>query len=1703
MDDKNCKETKNIINNKIIIKEEQKVEDEKEDPNLKTLVKANMKVYKKKEDKNLSTFPALISLKNNPQKEKIEEQKDIDKKLWVPDEHAQNCYNCGSKFFSFLNRRHHCRVCGNIFCKSCLETFYEITIFEEKKELKVCSYCQEKKGELNNILKNNLVEYRNEKGNKIFETKTGDYVKNRKKEQNDIEIFCGFNNSEKSSMKEFHDNINKNYENLLEKMVYKVLKDNSDKSKFPNLEKDWGKTIFRLTKTAIDNVSPSFQDLNDSIDINEYIKIKIIEYKDQSKCEVIDGYAMQKNVYSKKMKIDIDNPKILLLKGDLSGFRGGKKENDSLIMKKSGFDDYIKIIIKKIESISPQLIIVEGNIDQKYQDFFSEHKMNISLIGGCNIKKLNKIARCVNSFVLPSPDLIGKQVILGSCSKFKVQIIKQNLKINKEQRKNIIGKEYYLMRFEGCGKFLYNTVVLTGPNREELKELKILMKTIIKTARFLYCQKFILKYFNMYYDPSDLETDKQREWSPKLKNKLRKKSTFKGNDFIYGFDTEILDENLNEFECIFMLMNNKNKNELSNGSLKSSLVTTIPTDVDINTINNISPNESSILKSVPTQCCSYSLTMKAYSTSEIEETTLGNNIFALLEDSKKKCEKCGELKSNHTSFQYKKSGRIKISIFNLDETLNNIDKVVQFLGFDVNSNKEKKKENINKKIGENDVTNKEDIYSYGFCEICNKIVTPIVKLPNEILNFSATKFYQNMIYNKKLINFGDKIKSALNLNLDSNEGNDNAGFNCRKLRHIQYRDISRLFVTRIGVIKFQYEDVVKYKLLGSQLNEKSDYYTDYYKAEKIKEIALDKTLTLNALESIKNKFLCHKSMVSDLKSENFGAQIERLKNIIEESFIIIEELNKINEQLFGNESDYENIFIYYHHLKKYLIKIMNIKIISNKLLVTIKRLLKVIFFEEVEETNKFIKEQESKDIDSSDKNDDSLNELKLLKNSIKSFNKSTIMYKNNVNDLNLSKNISSEERALSQGELKNSAKNKENGNNINIDEESLNSENNKLNNENKSSSNNSGENNTDIENNISKNNTNVVIDKNNDTTDITKENEKYISNNIKITRNLIFDLDEVNIEGTNGFIKRTKTNNKILKQLILAKFSDRDKDISINENDSSFEKEVSEGNKSKLLDLSLKRRNLSQIISNPKFKEKINAKYNECYNEIDKYIQNILELDNNGYIQSIISKLNFYDKNHNYYSNLINEEDICSIITYTLTSDKYLNSVKIDKYGLNDIKSEFVNKEVCEDGDNSLYHKTSLLYDKDNIKFTLGNLTEEKIIQILESQLLNNKIENKKCLYEVTYNPSSIFNKVFEKKKIKENKIKDSKINYSNINQKFYLLNNEIKSIKSELEAIIKEKFEDFNKKFSFTSIGNFMEEKLSPIKLEIISFYPKQFEVLRILYYASYFEFLHSIMKSQEWSSVTGGKSKAQFLKSWDEKYVVKCLDENEFKMFIGSCFHYFVHNNKYFFHKMPSSLVKVLGAYEILIKSTKKNKYYCVIMENLNYLLNPKNYNIVTYDLKGSSKNRYVKEKEKGRVLMDTNFLEDFWGEPLSLDEKIYTLLLYSISNDAKICKTMGVIDYSLLCIIVDPKNEENNNDEKDIDNENKIIFEKNNNEEKIKYIRLGVLDYFRKYTWDKQLENLGKTIINNFNSPTVVNPKIYEERFVKQISSYFIGS
>jgi hypothetical protein len=221
---------------------------------------------------------------------------------------------------------------------------------------------------------------------------------------------------------------------------------------------------------------------------------------------------------------------------------------------------------------------------------------------------------------------------------------------------------------------------------------------------------------------------------------------------------------------------------------------------------------------------------------------------------------------------------------------------------------------------------------------------------------------------------------------------------------------------------------------------------------------------------------------------------------------------------------------------------------------------------------------------------------------------------------------------------------------------------------------------------------------------------------------------------------------------------------------------------------------------------------------------------------------------------------------------------------------------------------------------------------------------------------------------------------------------------------------------------------------------------------------------------------------------------------MFIETGFQYFHHNAKFLFHKMPSALAKILGAYKIKVrnpKSSKDDNSYLILMENL--FFGKENSSIRAYDLKGSRSNRYIQKKDiKGpdQVLPDTNFKEDFKGEPITFERNMVELLKFAVHNDSLILSKMNVVDYSLLLIIDDisayyPEHKKDN----EIHNSGCPICN-------IKTVRVGIIDYVRKYTWDKQLEHVGKIIINRLQVPTIVNPANYKERFKEAIENFFIG-
>ncbi|XP_025836877.1 1-phosphatidylinositol 3-phosphate 5-kinase isoform X2 [Agrilus planipennis] len=62
------------------------------------------------------------------------------KQYWMPDSVSKECYECSEKFTTF-KRKHHCRVCGQIFCSQCCNQQIPGKIFGCTGDLRVCTYC--------------------------------------------------------------------------------------------------------------------------------------------------------------------------------------------------------------------------------------------------------------------------------------------------------------------------------------------------------------------------------------------------------------------------------------------------------------------------------------------------------------------------------------------------------------------------------------------------------------------------------------------------------------------------------------------------------------------------------------------------------------------------------------------------------------------------------------------------------------------------------------------------------------------------------------------------------------------------------------------------------------------------------------------------------------------------------------------------------------------------------------------------------------------------------------------------------------------------------------------------------------------------------------------------------------------------------------------------------------------------------------------------------------------------------------------------------------------------------------------------------------------------------------------------------------------------------------------------------------------------
>jgi len=74
------------------------------------------------------------------QPNKALKQRILSRDFWMKDENAKVCFGCGDGFSTF-RRKHHCRLCGQIFCSSCTKLITGKP-FGQASKLRVCKTCE-------------------------------------------------------------------------------------------------------------------------------------------------------------------------------------------------------------------------------------------------------------------------------------------------------------------------------------------------------------------------------------------------------------------------------------------------------------------------------------------------------------------------------------------------------------------------------------------------------------------------------------------------------------------------------------------------------------------------------------------------------------------------------------------------------------------------------------------------------------------------------------------------------------------------------------------------------------------------------------------------------------------------------------------------------------------------------------------------------------------------------------------------------------------------------------------------------------------------------------------------------------------------------------------------------------------------------------------------------------------------------------------------------------------------------------------------------------------------------------------------------------------------------------------------------------------------------------------------------------------------
>jgi 1-phosphatidylinositol-3-phosphate 5-kinase len=158
----------------------------------------------------------------------------------------------------------------------------------------------------------------------------------------------------------------------------------------------------------------------------------------------------------------------------------------------------LQAIKRKFDEANPDVIFVEKDISTKVTEMLKNQKKTV--IANTAPKMLSMIARSTTTSICLYVNLLSKDVKLGVCGSFKVKYVNNPAGGNQWQRTSLL----YL---DSCQSHLGCSVVLEGPDPNELKRARHALQKCIDLARTLFHESEYLKFIKPDLGLNDHETD--------------------------------------------------------------------------------------------------------------------------------------------------------------------------------------------------------------------------------------------------------------------------------------------------------------------------------------------------------------------------------------------------------------------------------------------------------------------------------------------------------------------------------------------------------------------------------------------------------------------------------------------------------------------------------------------------------------------------------------------------------------------------------------------------------------------------------------------------------------------------------------------------------------------------------------------------------------------------------------------------------------------------------------------------------------------------------------------------------------------------------------------------------------------------------------------------------------------------------------------